>query len=298
MDTYEQTVLFRLSNECAGFVGQFIRSGVQLEQRNVYGDTALVDSVTRKKSPAVTAALCEMGADIDYRYEPGQSAISIAIFNNNAGGLQTLLQHLQERSEVTTTYDPGDLMQASSSNADETALYDAKKGEASHSMPRPQPSSLRHWAPDKYGCNALHDAALHGGIQVMKILTGADLRGLDPLQQILTGADLRGLDPLQQTIRDLTPDDCFYQYRDISYAAVRAPFEEEEAAWRTLMDSARRQNGLLIECEDDESLNHSCDSDKNDEDPAVHWDADETSLDGSGDEGQDEEIFQDALQEI
>ncbi|KAI7264429.1 hypothetical protein KC343_g585 [Hortaea werneckii] len=285
MDTYEQTVLFRLSNECAGFVGHFIRSGVQLEQRNVNGATALVDSVTGKESPAVTAALCEMGADIDYRYELGQSAITIAIFNNNAGGLKSLLQHLQERSEVTTTYDSGDLMQASSSTNDGTALYDVSQGEASQGMSLPRPSSLRHWAPNNSGFNALHSAALHGGTQVMKILTRADLRGLDPLQ-LNEHCD--------------TPDDCFYKYRNISFAGVRAPFEEEEAAWRTLMDSARWQNGLLIDCEDGESLSHSCDSDRNDEDQVVHWNAggEGTSLDESGDESQDEETFGDAVQEL
>ncbi|KAI7553381.1 hypothetical protein KC331_g1267 [Hortaea werneckii] len=226
-----------------------------------------------------------MGADIDSRDELGQNAISRAISMDNAGGLATLVQHLQERSEVATPSDSEDVMQASSSNPNETALYDVTQGEASHSMPLPQLSSFRHWAPDKSGANALHFAALYGGIQVMEILAGADLRGLGPLQQDKYGG---------------TPDDCFYRYRDFHCSAVRAPFEEEEAAWRTLMDSARRQNGLSIECEDDESLNHPYDSNRNDSDQAVDWDADEweTSLDESGDESQDEEIFQDAVQEL
>ncbi|RMY75469.1 hypothetical protein D0863_02568 [Hortaea werneckii] len=284
-DAHGQTVLFRLSNECAGFVGQFIRSGVQLEQRNIYGVTALLDSVSDKESPAVTAALCVMGVDIDSGYKDGKNAISIATYNNNAGGLETLLQHLQERLELTTPYDSEDLMQASSSNTDETALSDVNQGEATHSIPIPRPLSFRHWAPDNSECNALHYAALFGGTQVMKILAGADLRGLDPLQQDYN--------------RD-TPDDCFYRYRGLNCSAVRASFEEEEAAWRTLMDSARRQNGLLIDCEDGESLSHSYDSDRNDEDQVVHRNAggEGTSLDESGDESQDEETFEDAVQEL
>ncbi|KAI7346086.1 hypothetical protein KC320_g8049 [Hortaea werneckii] len=285
MDAHEQTVLFRLSNECAGFVGHFIRSGVQLEQKNVYGATALVDSVTGKESPAVTAALCGMGADIDSRNEFGQNAIIIAVFKNNAGGLETLLQHLQERSELTSTCDSEDIIQISTSNADDTALYDANQGEASHSMPLPRPSRLCHWSPDKRRMNVLHFAAVFGGTQVMKILAGADLSGLDPLQQDQDGD---------------APDDCFYRYRDFNFAAVRAPLEEGEAAWRTLMDSARRQNGLLIDCQDDESLNDSCNSKKIDKDQVVHWNAggDGTSLDESGDESQDEETFEDAVQEL
>ncbi|KAI6914028.1 hypothetical protein KC318_g804 [Hortaea werneckii] len=240
----------------------------------MYGVTALIVSVDSKTNPAVTAAFCEMGADIDSRDEFGQNAISRAICRDNAGGLGTLVQHLQERSEVATPYDSEGVMQTSSSNSDGTALYEVNQGEASHSMPLSPPSSLRRWAPDKYGCIALHYAALYGGTQVMKILAGADLRGLDPLQQNAEGD---------------TPDDCFYRHRDVNGAPVRAPFEEEEAAWRSLMDSARRQNGLLIDCEDDESLNYSYDSN------ASEWGS---SLDGSGDENQDEEIFQDAVQEL
>ena len=280
-----ETILFYLSNECAGFVNQFIRSGVQLEQRNVYGVTALVASVDSKDGPSVTAALCEMRADIDSRDGLGQNAILMATLKNNAGGLETLLQHLQERSEVATPYDSEDVMQTSSSNSDGTALYDVNQGEASHSMSLSRPSSLCHWAPDKLGYNALHFAALFGGTQVVKILTGADLRGLDPLQETRQG---------------YTPDDLFYQYHDIYCGAVRAPFEEEEAAWRTLMDSARRQNGLLIECENDESLNHPCDSNRNDKDQVVHGNAGDRriGLDESGDESQDEELFQDAVQEL
>ncbi|OTA40007.1 hypothetical protein BTJ68_00202 [Hortaea werneckii EXF-2000] len=285
IDANGQTVLFRLSNDCASFVGDFIRSGVHLEQRNVEGVTTLVDSITGEESSAVTAALCAMGADIDCRDESGQNAIGIAIFNNNAGGLETLVQHLQQRSEVTMAYGSEDIMQASSSKAGKKALHGVSKGEASQSMPLSRPSSPRHWAPDKYGCNALHDAALYGGTQVLKILAGADLRGLDPLEQ-----DKRGN----------TPDDCFYQYRDINCDTVRAPLEEEEAAWRTLMNSARRQNGLLIDCEDDESLNYSYDPNRNDKYQVVHWNADDwgTSSDESGDESQDEDIFQDAVQEL
>lgn len=279
------TVLFGLSNECAVFVGQFIRSGVQLEQKADYGVTALLVSAASKESTAVTAALCEMGADIAFGNKFGQNAISIATLSNNAEGLKTLVQHLQERAEWAMTYDSKDVMQATSSNADGTALYDFKKGEASHSMPLPRSWTLRHWAQDKYGLNALHYAALYGGTQVMKVLTEADLHGLDPLQK---------------TKRYHTPDDCFYRYRDISCAAVRAPLEEEEAAWRTLMDSARRQNGLLIDCTDDEGSSHSYDSNRNDEDQAVHWNVGDwgTSSEESGDESQDEEIFQDAVQQL
>ncbi|RMZ06183.1 hypothetical protein D0862_04716 [Hortaea werneckii] len=274
IDAHGQTILYRLSEECAGFVGKFIRSGVQLEQKNVYGVTALVDSVNGNEGSAVTAALCEMGADIDSRDEFGQNAISIAICRDNAKGLRTLVQHLQGRSEVATPYDSDDVMQASSSIADETVLYDVSRGKAPHSMPLPRPSSSRHWAPDKYGFNALHYAAVYGGTQVMKVLAGADLRGLDPLQQ---------------TKGDLTPDECFYRYRRTNFTANRAPFEEEEAAWRTLMDSARRQNGLSIACIDDESLDYSHDSN------ASEWGS---SLDESGNESQDEEVFEDAVQEL
>ncbi|KAI7214522.1 hypothetical protein KC333_g5969 [Hortaea werneckii] len=251
----------------------------------MYGVTALIVSVDSKTNPAVTAAFCEMGADIDSRDEFGQNAISRAICRDNAGGLGTLVQHLQERSEVATPYDSEGVMQTFSSNSDGTALYEVNQGEASHSMPLPWPSSLGHWAPDKSGFNILHCAGLYGGTQVMEILAGADLRGLDPLQQ---------------TKNDLTPEDCFYRHRDANCVAVRAPLEEEEAAWRTLMDSARRQNGLSIECEDDESLNHPYDSSGNDKDQAVHWNVGDrgTSLDESGDESQDEEIFQDAEQEL
>ncbi|RMY62881.1 hypothetical protein D0865_00193 [Hortaea werneckii] len=280
---FGETVLFFLSIECAGFVGQFIRSGVQLEQRNLYGDPALHASVVTRRSLA-TAALCEMGADIDSRNEIGQNAISIATLNNNVGGLETLVQHLPERSEMATTCDSDDVMQASSSNTNGTALYDVNQGEVSHSMPLPRPSRLTHWAPDKLGQNALHFAASCGGTQVMKILAGADLRGLDPLQQDQYGD---------------TPDDCFYRDRDFHCTAVRVSFEEEEAAWRTLMDSARRQNGLLIDCTDDEGLSYSYDSNSNDEDQAVHGNVGDwgTSSDES-DESQDEEIFQDAVQEL
>ena len=288
VDAYEQTVLFRLSNECASFVGQSTRSGVQLEQRNVDGDTALIASINGKGSPAVTAALCGMGADIDSRNKFGQNAISIATSKNNAGGLKILLQHLKGRSEVATTYDSDDsedVTHASSSNGDETAFYDVNRGESSHSMPLPRLSRLRHWAPDKVGFNPLHYAALFGGTRVMKVLAGAELRGLNPLQQ---------------GEQDVTPDDCFYRYRDKYFADVRASLEEEEPAWRTLMDSARRQNGLLIDCEDDESLSHSYDSNRNDKDHVVHWIAGERggSLDEGGEECQDEEIFQDAVQEL
>ncbi|KAI7487802.1 hypothetical protein KC351_g2384 [Hortaea werneckii] len=275
-----ETVLFGLSKECAGFVGQFIRSGVQLEQKDDYGVAALLHSAGRRGSAAVTAALCEMGADIDSRNEYGQNSILMATFKDNAEVLETLVQHLQTRLGVATTYDSDSVMQASSSDAVGTALYEMNQDEAVHSMSR-----CRHWAPDKFGFNALHDAALSGSTRVMKILAEADLRGLDPLQQ---------------TKQDLLPDECFYQYRDINCVAVRAPFKEDEAAWRTLMDSARRQNGLSVEHKDNESLKHSSDSNKNDQDQAAHWDVgeQETRLDESGDESQDEETFQDAVQEL
>ncbi|KAI7378615.1 hypothetical protein KC336_g19362 [Hortaea werneckii] len=209
----------------------------------------------------------------------------MATSRNNAGGLEPLVQHLQQRSRVAITSDSEDVMQSSSSNADETGFYDVNQGRAPHSMALLRMPSLRHWAPDKLRYNALHYAALYGGTQVMKILAGADLRGLDALQQTEDG---------------FTPDDCFYQYRDITCAAVRAPFEEEEAAWRTLMDSARRQNGLLIDCEDDESLNHSHDSNRNVKEQVVHWNAGDWGAcsDDSDDESQDEEAFQDAVQEL
>ncbi|KAI6882658.1 hypothetical protein KC360_g5360 [Hortaea werneckii] len=210
----------------------------------------------------------------------------VATLRNNVGGVKTLVQYLHEHSEVATTYDSVDITQASSSNADRTALYDVSQGEAPHNTPLPQPSRLCHWVLDSAGLNVLHFAAYFGCTQIMKILTGADLRGLDPSQQDQGGS---------------TPDDGFYLFRDMNCVAVQAPFEEEEAAWRILMNSARRQNGLSIDCEDDESLGHSYGSNRNDKDQAVHrnnvggWG---TSLEESGDESQDEETFQDAVQEL
>lgn len=79
-------------------------------------------------------------------------------------------------------------------------------------------------------------AALFAGTGVMQILAGADLRGVDPLRGDESGD---------------TPDDCFYRYRDSNCTIRRPPFEEEEAAWTALMASARRQNGVGVESDED-----------------------------------------------
>lgn len=95
-----------------------------------------------------------------------------------------------------------------------------------------------YWRTDDSGRNVLHMAALYAGTEVMQILASADLRGLDPLHRNCYGR---------------TPDDLFYAHRDSTCTIHRPPFEEEEAAWTTLMASARRQSGLGIESGEDTS---------------------------------------------
>jgi hypothetical protein len=97
-----------------------------------------------------------------------------------------------------------------------------------------------HCWTDKVGQNLLHLAALDGGVEVMQVLTDADLRGIDPY-----GEDNFGY----------APNDCFYVGRQPLCTIIRPPFEVEEKAWLALMDSARRRNGLIEELEDDDDEN-------------------------------------------
>ena len=87
------------------------------------------------------------------------------------------------------------------------------------------------WAPNNKGYNALHLTALCAGTGVMQLLAGADLGGLDPLARDEYGD---------------TPNACFYYHRQRVCSIVREPFAAEEKAWRTLMDSACRQNGIVM----------------------------------------------------
>lgn len=107
-------------------------------------------------------------------------------------------------------------------------------------VPLKQQDRPYYWRADDFGHNILRMAALFAGTEVMRILAGADLRGVDPLCKDKYGT---------------TPDDCFYKLRDDNCTIIRPPIEEEEAAWNTLMASARRQNGLGVESDEDTSSN-------------------------------------------
>ncbi|KAK5680343.1 hypothetical protein LTS10_007270 [Elasticomyces elasticus] len=61
---------------------------------------------------------------------------------------------------------------------------------------------------------------------------------------VLTGADLRGINPDQRSCRGSTPDDCFYQHLDEDLMVDQSPSEQAEAAWEKLMSAVMQQNGL------------------------------------------------------
>ncbi|TKA75477.1 hypothetical protein B0A55_04575 [Friedmanniomyces simplex] len=93
------------------------------------------------------------------------------------------------------------------------------------------------WTFTKDGDTILHLAARHAGTAVMKVLAGADLRGIDPDQRSRRGS---------------TPDDCFYQHRDEDLLVDRSPSEQAEQAWEGLMSAVMLQNGLIGRVEDAE----------------------------------------------
>ena len=119
--------------------------------------------------------------------------------------------------------------------------------------------------------------------------------------QLLSQANLRGLDPLQTNAARHTPDDAFYITRD-RYRRP-APWGDEEAAWRTLMDSARRQNGLPIKCEDvteaddeEERLTH--DEGIQGGSMESEEDIDEDDSNEESETEEQDEAYADALEEI
>ncbi|KAK3710817.1 hypothetical protein LTR37_010041 [Vermiconidia calcicola] len=87
------------------------------------------------------------------------------------------------------------------------------------------------WSTNRFIYNALHYAAVHSGVNNMKTLAEHDLLGLDP-----TVRNCRGY----------SPTDFFYRFRHHNCTILRAPFEQEESAWWTLMESACRQNNIHI----------------------------------------------------
>lgn len=91
---------------------------------------------------------------------------------------------------------------------------------------------------------------------------------------------LMGLDPKAKDCDGYTPNDCFYRYRDYICTVVREPFEVEEKAWKTLMGSVCRQNGI-----DPRSLDYYC---------HVSSEVNGDRVDESGD--SDEEYFTDAAE--
>ena len=93
------------------------------------------------------------------------------------------------------------------------------------------------WTLTKDGCSVLHFAGQCASVGVMHLLARSDLHGLDPLQRNECGR---------------TPDDCFFRHRDDTRAITRSTSKEERKAWIALMDSARRQNDVIVELEDED----------------------------------------------
>jgi len=118
--------------------------------------------------------------------------------------------------------------------------------------------------------------------------------------RLLSQANLRGLGPLRTNYKGHTPDDAFYITRK-QYKG-RAPSGDEKAAWRALMDSARRQNGFLIESEDESEAGDEEEQLADDNEIESGSTEAEDSEESGGDEesGTEEErdSYADALEEI
>ena len=85
------------------------------------------------------------------------------------------------------------------------------------------------WKLTIHGFSVLHLAALGAGVEIMRILSNANLAELDPTQRNDDGD---------------TPDDCFYRHRDDCCTIIREPYEAEETAWCYLMRCVCLQNNI------------------------------------------------------
>lgn len=180
---------------------------------------------------AVATELLSLGADTYDMDSDGRDSLMLTLHYNRPYTLQALLQATDTLKPFKVcaphTVDQEHVNNRSRPSKPDLAAHASHQRFSDFSLQESRDSGR-----DSHGRNGLHHAGALTGIEVMRVLMGVDLEGLDPTAKAKYGD---------------TPTDLFYFLRDQTCTIIRPPFEEEEEAWWQLMEAACRDNGIDFE---------------------------------------------------
>jgi ankyrin repeat protein len=100
INKYRENILFFCSPKEVSFLDFLIQKGIEINQQNIYGQSALIVECRNGRVDAVKY-LVERGADVNLKDNYGQSAISIALTNN----YMSIVDYLIEKGADLHTQD-------------------------------------------------------------------------------------------------------------------------------------------------------------------------------------------------
>jgi ankyrin repeat protein len=151
------------SDGCDTSILQFLlkQAGIQVNQRDDNGDTAILKAVKAGNEPAVKVLL-QNGADAGIVYKEGWSLVSVAVAVGHLDTLKLLIQH---GADITATTDQGYtlLMQAATSNQSHVADFLITNGLSVHTVDNDTFTALHYAATSKsIGTETLDLLLAHG----------------------------------------------------------------------------------------------------------------------------------------
>ncbi|KAK3651328.1 hypothetical protein LTR56_005785 [Elasticomyces elasticus] len=237
-DVDGHTALFYLSHRGLALVDLLIKQGTNVNHQDLFGWTPTHQAAQGDDNDELVAAFLRCGADIRVQNDNGWTAIHHAVAFDCPDVLSLLIgtqstPKTKARRTSATNIPRSLSVRSDSGNTISSMLSFATRSTGTR---RSRQSSLTQvttgpsrWTSTKDGHSVLHLAGRHAGPAVMTVLTGADLRGINPDQRSCRGS---------------TPDDCFYQHRDEDLMVDQSPSEQAETAWEKLMSAVMQQNGL------------------------------------------------------
>ena len=242
---FKQTPLHFVKESSVHMLELLVAYGADPNSQDLYGNTP-VHIAARYNRAAIIEQLFRVDADITIAAGRGRLPIHTAVESNSPDALQVLLDlaptHLNGSHPAYGDHTTQGISFTSLGHRCAPSVSPPPATPKRAPSMRGQGSAMQREIAcitllDHDGLNILHIAALWAGLEVMQILSGTNLQGVDPSLRSQQGGD--------------TPDDCFYNHRNKCCTVIRSPFEEEQRVWRTLMASARRQNRRPMGEEDD-----------------------------------------------
>ena len=255
------------TGETVDCVRELIDAGADIETRNTRGRTPMQFALQGAgEKVSIIQMLVQFGADINSRADYGSTPLMLAI----SGLLDAKLEN------VTAAVELGADIDAQDDNGDSVAMIAAIKN-GFQMMEYLVGKGVLLSTRNHKGQTILHLAALYCDVNVIKLLTTANLQGVD-----VGAKDCNGD----------TAEDCFKKYRDYWYLGKRLPIEDERAALAALLTSARDGSSI-----DDGRFDESTDEEEDeweDTDEEPDHDVDEhEGKDDEGDQGDEGDLEED-----